>query len=101
MMPRKRLVLPLVTTVLTLVMVPTLYSITEEIKIRMGWARVTSVKGVPMMVIEAPDPEGMRESREYAGNVAKVEALAADLLGSLGRRKNLGRSDEDTEEGDK
>ena len=54
-----------------------------------------------MMVIEAPDPEGMRESREYAGNVAKVEALAADLLGSLGRRKNLGRSDEDTEEGDK
>ena len=88
-------------TVLTLVMVPTLYSITEEIKTKMGWSRVTAVQGVPMMVIEAPDPVGMSESREYAGNVAKVEALAADLLGSLGRRKNTSRSDDDTEEGER
>jgi multidrug efflux pump subunit AcrB len=88
-------------TVLTLVMVPTLYSISEELKGKMGWTRVTQIKGVPIMVIEAPDPVGMEESRKYAGDMAKVEALAADLLGSLGRRKNSGGSDDETDGGGK
>ena len=89
-------------TVLTLVMVPTLYSISDEFKTRMGWVKkrqVSSVQGVPMMVIEAPDPVGMEEKQAYDTGVAKVEALAADLLGSLGRRKNQGRpNDDDTDE---
>ena len=68
----------------------------------MGWQkeRAVTVQGVPMMVIEAPDAVGMEEKKSYEGNVARVEALAADLLGSLGRRKNQGRSsDDDTDEG--
>ena len=53
-----------------------------------------------MMVIEAPDAAGMEEQKSYENNVARVEALAADLLGSLGRRKNQARfSDDDTDEG--
>lgn len=89
-------------TILTLVMVPTLYSIADGLKERMGWQkeRAVSVQGVPMMVIEAPDAVGMEERKTYEGNVARVEALAADLLGSLGRRKNQDRSsDDDTDEG--
>ena len=89
-------------TILTLVMVPTFYSIADGFKEKMGWQkeRAVTVQGVPMMVIEAPDAAGMEEQKSYENNVARVEALAADLLGSLGRRKNQGRfSDDDTDEG--
>ena len=75
-------------TVLTLVMVPTMYAISEDIKEKFGWSRPAEIHGVPMMIIDAPDPAGLDEHRQYEGSVAKVEALAADLLGSLGRRKN-------------
>ena len=59
-------------TVLTLVMVPTFYSIADGLKERMGWQkeRAVSVQGVPMMVIEAPDAVGMEEKKTYEGNVA-------------------------------
>ena len=50
---------------------------------------------MPMMIIDAPDPAGMDEHRKYEGSVAKVEALAADLLGSLGRRKNTKNDSDD------
>jgi multidrug efflux pump len=87
-------------TLLTLVLVPTLYSIAEEIKVRMGWSRVTQVAGVPMMVINAPDPVGLEAARKYSGDMAKVEALAADLLGSLGRRQHR-KKDDETDGGEK
>jgi hypothetical protein len=87
-------------TILTLVLVPTLYSISEEIKVRMGWNKVTQVAGVPMIVMNAPDPAGLEESQKYSSDMAKVEALAADLLGSLGRRKNTS-SDDETDGGGK
>lgn len=85
-------------TILTLVLVPTLYSISEEIKDRLGLNKVTQVGGVSMMVINAPDPISGDIAPNYAGKMAKVDALAADLLGSLGRRKNS-KTDDETDGG--
>jgi multidrug efflux pump subunit AcrB len=85
-------------TVLTLVLVPTLYSISEEIKDRLGLNKVTQVDGVSMVVINAPDPLSGDLASNYSGKMAKVDALAADLLGSLGRRKNS-KTDDETDGG--